>query len=308
MASRKQPKSETSSTRKSTARKRVAQAPAASFAESSDDLERRIQDPDEPLSFLPEEHRSAAAQRRVSDQLVMLLNVLNEGSNYVNADVRPTLLTMINITSAMIATTRKPSIDPSLQAIAEEATHGFEREALNVIKTLAPDEVPSLPSTHFDLERKYNLTSTKLALLDAVDNALEGLVFASEREKDGKLDTRVLDQALVTEPLDDDVSERADNIALRILGDLITNLAFAKLLVRPAFPMRIVEDRRRLARVIGKLMEGGHATVVQVARAVLYVFGASAKSLKNTFSSKLLDEWETGWKDGTRRGDAPESA
>jgi hypothetical protein len=288
MAPPKRAKSATSSTRK---RKAVGEDPEPTPGTDPHELKAVERDPDYPLSFLPAEHRSGAAQQRVLDQLIKLLNVVNEGSNYVSVDARPTFLTMFNITSAMIAVMHRPAVDSSDQAIANEALHDLERKALELIKKRAPDQVPLLPSTHFDLERKYNLTSSKLALLDVVADALEGRVKPGEQETDGKLDTRVLDNALATEMPDDDVGKRADAITKHILGELITDEKFAKLLMRPAFAMSILEDRRRLAPVIRRLMKLGNATVVQVARAVLYVFGVDAKRLKNTFSPKLLDEW-----------------
>jgi hypothetical protein len=271
------------------------------------ELEQLIRDPDHPLSFLPEEHRSAAAQRRVLEQLVKCLNVLNESSNYVGVDLRPTFLTMVNVTGAMIATARERTAGPPRQSVAE-AVRVLERGALMVMKELASDDIPLLPSTHYDLDTKYSLKGSKLVFLDVVADALEGRLRPDERETDGKFEPRLLDEALATKTPNDEAGKRAREIALRIVFPLVTNEAFAKLLVRPAVPVHIVKDRRRLARAIRRLMKLGNATVVQVARAVLYVFGTSTKSLKNSFSPKLVEEWETSRKDGVRRGDASNPA
>ncbi|MRG94636.1 hypothetical protein [Polyangium spumosum] len=236
-----------------------------------------------------------------------LLNVLNESSSYVGVDLRPTFLTMVNVTGAMIAMARERTADPPRKAVAE-AVRVLERGALMVMKELASDDVPLLPSTHYDLDAKYSLKGSKRVFLDVVADALEGRVHPDERETDGKFEPRLLDEALATKTPNDEAGKRAKKIALRILFPLVTNAAFAKLLMRPAVYMRIVEDRRRLARAIRRLMKLGNATVVQVARAVLYVFGASTKSLKNSFSPKLVEEWETSRKGGVRRSDTSNPA
>lgn len=288
MASRERAKRSISTSRTNKATKRLAPAPVIP-GPTPGELEQLERDPDHPLSFLPEERRGLAAQERISDLLVKLLNAVHEGSNDVDGDVRQTYLTMLNVTQAMLWITRSCSTEDPASAVAKGALDELERAAVRITKTLKPDDAPLAPSSHYDLEQKYNLKGSKLALLDAVADSLHGLVYPSECDSDGKLDPRVLE---TQEVLTDEVKERADQVGLRIFGALVTNNAFAKLLARGANPNHIVTDRERLTRAISVLMEQGHATVPQVARAVLYVFDVDMRSLKNIFSPKLLEEWE----------------
>lgn len=286
MASRNRPKSAKSTSRKG---KAAGKDPVPAIGSDPGELRALERDPEHPLSFLPKERRASAAQERIFDQLVKLVNIVLEGSNNVDGDVRQTYLTMLNVTQAMLWVAATCAPETPAPAAVREALDKMERAALKVTEILRPDDVPLAPSVHYDLEPKYNLKGSKLAFLDAVADSLRGLVDPSECESDGKLDLRLLE---THEELNDGVKERADLVGLRIFGALVTNNAFAKLLARPANPNHIVTDRSRLACAISVLMEQGHATVPQVARAVLHVFGADMRSLKNIFSPKLLEEWE----------------
>jgi hypothetical protein len=268
----------------------------------------RALDPDHPLSLLREDRRGSAARRRVLDQLVKLLNVLLDGANYVDSDVRQRYLTLVNVTRTMIAVARRPAATASDQAAESKALGDLERSAMKILEAMVPDEQPLVPSTHYDLHQKYNLTSSKMALLDAVAQALEGRVHPSEQEDDGRLDLKSLYQILSTREMPkDEGTQRAGAVALDILWELITKDAYARLLVRPAYPDRLQEDLERLTCVINKLMEQSNATVVQVARAVLCAFDVDARGLKNFFSPKLIEDWKTSRAERAGVTNPPES-
>ena len=292
MASRKRPKSATSTSRK---RKRKASGKeAASLASSSecDQFTAVERDPEQPLSFLMKERRAVVAHERLVKQLVLLMNIALEGSNNVDAEVRETYLTIGNVVQSMALVALR-SAKGAAPAVAKKALVELEHAALKVMSAVAPDDAPMAPSASAftDLGEKYSLTSSKLALLDAVADALDGRVFPSERENGGRLDTRRLERELSTpENFKDEVSARANEVAWRIYYALATEQVFAKLLVQPANLNYAQEKQPPLARAIGFLMERGNATVPQVARAVLFALGS--RTLKNVFTKKLLKRWE----------------
>lgn len=288
MASRKRPKSATSTSRK---RKAAGKEPASlAFSSDSDEFTAVERDPEQPLSFLPKERRPIVAHQRIVDALVRLVNVALEGSNNADAEVRQTYLTIGNVAQSMagVALRAPQGLAPG---VAQTAFSELEHAALKLMSALAPDEEPMAPSTHWDLDDKHSLKGSKLALLHVVADALEGRVLASESEKDGRLNTQLLEQALAKDDtFKDDVSARAGEVAWRIYYQLAANLALSKLLVRPANLNYAPEGLPPLTRAIAFLMTQGRATVPQVARAVLFTFGS--RNLKNLFSAKLLDEWE----------------
>lgn len=288
MDSRKRPKSATSTTRKRK-RKAPGKDPAQAVSSDPDELTDVERDPEHPLSFLPKERRGVVAGERIVDQLVKLMNVVLEGANNVDADARETYLTIANVVQAMVWVATSAAKGPA-PAAAKKALDELEHATMKVLSAFAPADDPLAPSVHWDLDQKYNLKGSKLAFLDVVAEAIEGYVLPREREHHGKLDTRVIAQAMLDfEQPNDNVTERAAAVAQRIHWQLATNQAFAKLLVRPANINYIPQDRAPLIRVISLLMEQGNATVPQVARAVLFVFGR--RNVKNLFTDKLLKEW-----------------
>src|SRR5688572_7959813 len=72
MASSKRTKSTTSTSRKRKAARKAPAPPAISS--DPDELTRVERDPERPLSFLPKERRAVVAQRRIVQQLVLLMN------------------------------------------------------------------------------------------------------------------------------------------------------------------------------------------------------------------------------------------
>jgi hypothetical protein len=245
----------------------------------------------EALSILPEASRAEAAETRVRRYITVLANVLRDAADNVEGDARLAYLTMLNITWALLGI---PTAAAAGSSAAGRAIKDFERAAMRVMKAAVPDVEPLVPSDHHydaDLGSRYTLTSSKLALLDAVAAALdEGPVTESERGDDGRLDLRLLSRELSNlNTIEDATTERAENVARRLVMELATRPTYAKLLLRPAGLGDVRPNHKRLKCAISWLMEREIATVPNTARVVLYVFGE--KKLKNAFSPKVLKTW-----------------
>ncbi|WP_438006435.1 hypothetical protein WME89_48955 [Sorangium sp. So ce321] len=245
----------------------------------------------EALSSLSEASRAEAAKTRVRRYITLLANVLRDAADNVEGDARRAYLTMLNITWALLPI---PEVAAGGSSAAGKAIKDLERAAMKAMKVAAPDADPLAPSDHHydpDLRRRYTLTSSKLALLDAVADALDaGEVAESERGSEGRLDLRLLGRELSKlNTIADQTTVRARNVAHRLVIELATRPTYAKLLFSPAGLAHARPNAERLTCAIGWLMEREIATVPNTARVVLYVFGD--KKLKNTFSRDLLQTW-----------------
>lgn len=245
----------------------------------------------EALSSLPEASRASAAETRVRRYITVLANVLRDAADNVGGDARLAYLTMLNITWALLWI---PEVAAAESSTAGKAIKNFEHAAMRAMKFAAPEADPLAPSDHHydrDLQERYTLTSSKVALLDAVADALDkGPVDESERGSKGRLDLRVLGRELSNlNTIKDPTTDRAKNVARRLVTELTTRPTYAKLLLSPAGLGHTRANAERLTCAISWLIEQEIATVRNTARVVLYVFGD--KNLKNAFSRKVMNTW-----------------
>lgn len=250
-----------------------------------------------PISFLPERLQHRAGALRVQTHLLNALNALNEAAAYADDDIRDRYLLGLTVARALYEGILGPDqLAEDLRGLRKPAERLLETAQLRAQEQ--PDNADAGPTAGLAPLDEHSLARSKEAFLARVYQYTDALIAENEHSRSAAHGERIergfsfkrLMEIADAErvPAADTASDRADELAILLIGDLVWESRFVTL-----HPTAVRYDQTsqridRLSRLLLYLMVQGAADADRVAKVALLILGVPADQLDGYFSPKTI--------------------